>query len=51
MKILTAFLSGVIVASGAVLAARSATTPYCPEEDSCQVDYSHGHWTVTEVQP
>lgn len=51
MKILISFLAGVIVASGTVVGVRTATQPHCPEEDSCQVDYSHGHWSVTEVQP
>lgn len=27
------------------------TTPRCPTEDSCTVDYDHGRWTVTEVTP
>lgn len=49
------FLSGVIVASGVVLATHGANRPSCPQEDSCVVttDYSHGKWTmtVTEVTP
>lgn len=51
MKILTAFLAGVIVASGAIVAVRTADAPHCPTEDSCSVDYSHGSWHITEVRP
>lgn len=25
--------------------------PYCPTEDSCQIDYYHGKWRITEVTP
>jgi hypothetical protein len=23
--------------------------PYCPQEDSCRAEYSHGHWTIKET--
>lgn len=25
--------------------------PYCPTEDSCQIDYHDGKWHITEVTP
>ena len=25
--------------------------PHCPTEDSCEISYDHGKWTITEVQP
>ena len=28
-----------------------SSEPYCPSEDSCQVDYSNGHWTITPQVP
>lgn len=44
----------IVLAAGAAgwgvgqLATTPAPTPYCPEEDSCWVDYSDGRWTVHE---
>lgn len=25
--------------------------PYCPSEDSCEIDYRDGRWHITEVTP
>lgn len=31
--------------------AANSKDAYCPTEDSCRVDYSHGHYTIVEVTP
>jgi hypothetical protein len=51
MRMLAAFIAGVLLSGGLVASWRAYEKPYCPTEDSCQIDYSHGHWTVTEQQP
>jgi hypothetical protein len=27
------------------------TTPHCPTEDSCTIDYRNGSWHIEEVTP
>lgn len=47
-------LTLVIVALSFVLGAvaeRVTSAPHCPTEDSCQIDYHNGAWTITEVTP
>lgn len=51
MRTLSAFVAGVLLSGGMFGLVRAYQTPHCPQEDSCQVDYSHGKWTVTEVTP
>lgn len=45
VAILAAFALGIAVH------VRTGDGPYCPTEDSCQIDYRDGTWTVTEVVP
>lgn len=41
------FIAGVTVG----WLAGTGGQPDCPQEDSCVVDYSDGHWMIVEVTP
>ena len=55
MKVLSSVLGGALMAlAGFVVGVNVPdhdNQPSCPTEDSCAIDYHHGKWTVTEVQP
>lgn len=51
MRMLTAFIAGVLLSGGLMASWRAYEKPYCPEEDSCQIDYHDGAWHISEVQP
>lgn len=38
-----------VLAGVGLIEHRSAV--HCPTEDSCSIDYQHGHWTVTPIVP
>lgn len=55
MKYLSSVIGGALMALAGFVVGVNVPNhdnqPYCPTEDSCTVDYSHGEWRVTEVQP
>jgi hypothetical protein len=54
MKTFAGFAAGVLltlIAVSAVFSFQAESTPNCPQEDSCSIDYRDGHWTISEVQP
>lgn len=51
MRTFTAFVSGFILAGTLTVGWINYNRPYCPQEDSCRIDYRHGEWHITEVTP
>lgn len=50
-KYLTGFIAGILLSGGTFGLVKAYERPYCPTEDSCQIDFHHGAWHVTEVTP
>lgn len=48
--LVAAVILAIVFIAGVVVGAETRQ-PYCPEEDSCVVDYRDGAWHIEEVVP